>query len=186
MQRRADEDQRWQDWQHGPVLVGTDGSPTATAAVEVAARLAMTGDHELIIVSGYRTQRRSFLRILGLAGPPDLGTRSQEASEASTSDEVVLRAIEVAHIATGGAVRAQGRSELGDPADVLLQLADDVDAAWIVIGNAGLTGLTKRWTTPHRVLRRAHCRVLMVDTQDWARRGGPANPPTHLTVRRCA
>ena len=48
-------------------------------------------------------------------------------------------------------------------------------ATAVVIGNVGAHRWGRRWTVPDRIARRAHCRVVMVDTKGWARRGMPCD-----------
>ena len=53
----------------------------------------------------------------------------------------------------------------GEPADALVQIADEQDAQMIIVGNRGMTG-TRRvlGSVPNRVSHHAHCDVLIVTT----------------------
>ena len=55
-----------------------------------------------------------------------------------------------------------------DPADALLEVADEVDADLIVVGNKGMHS-AKRFVlgnVPNQVSHRARCNVLIVSTED--------------------
>ena len=165
------------------VVVGTDGSDTATKAVEAAARLAEGYGQRLVVVHAFRNRRVEH-RIGDLAAVP-IELRWQ-LSAGAVGEEIVARAVDFAREVTGGAIDVQGRSEAGDPAKVLLGCTRDLDAATVVVGNVGLRSLTERFTVPAKVARKARCSVVLVDTQEWARRGEPVERATPLTMVRCA
>ena len=52
-----------------------------------------------------------------------------------------------------------------EPADALVQIADEQDAQMIIVGNRGMTGrLRVLGSVPNRVSHHAHCDVLIVRT----------------------
>jgi nucleotide-binding universal stress UspA family protein len=53
----------------------------------------------------------------------------------------------------------------GEPADALVQIADEQGAQMIVVGNRGMTGAGRvLGSVPNRVSHHAHCDVLIVMT----------------------
>ncbi len=137
------------------VVVGTDGSPTARLAVTHAAELARACDARLTIVSAYT-------RTAG--NPAELGVPSQETDAAGAEDHVV-EAQEIARRA--GIAHLGGRTEAGDPAAVVLDVAGEVGADVIVIGSRGMTSSTRflLGSVPNRVSHHARCDVLIVKTE---------------------
>jgi nucleotide-binding universal stress UspA family protein len=109
-----------------------------------------------------------------------------QLSPGAVGEEIVGRAVDFAREVSGDAIEVSGHSEAGDPARVLLGLCRQLDAAAVVIGNIGMHSLRERFSVPHKVARKARCSVVMVDTQEWARRGEPVELPTPLTMLRCA
>jgi nucleotide-binding universal stress UspA family protein len=63
-------------------------------------------------------------------------------------------------------VRVETHARPGDPADVLVDVAEEVGADLLVIGNRGMTGV-KRFvlgSVPNKVSHHAPCSLLIVDT----------------------
>jgi nucleotide-binding universal stress UspA family protein len=180
---RAQEQARGATRRGAVVLVGTDGSDTATKAVEAAARLAEGYGQVLVVAHAYRDRRMDH-RCPDLAAVP-VELRWQ-LSAGAVGEEIVERAMYHARVVTDGAIDVRGRSEAGDPAKVLLDLTRELDVATVVVGNVGMQGLAHRFTVPAKIARRAACPVVIVDTQEWARRGEPVEVPTALTMLRCA
>jgi nucleotide-binding universal stress UspA family protein len=53
----------------------------------------------------------------------------------------------------------------GEPADALLQIADEQDAQMIIVGNRGMTGARRvLGSVPNRVSHHARCDVVIVAT----------------------
>jgi nucleotide-binding universal stress UspA family protein/nitrite reductase/ring-hydroxylating ferredoxin subunit len=123
------------------ILVGTDGSETAARAEEFAARLAKRFRANLVIVSGYdreRVQREQAMQVV-------------EAARERVSEHRVQAEVEV---------------DGGEPADVVLTVADRRQADLVVVGNRGM-GKVKRFrlgSVPERVATYAACDVLIRDT----------------------
>jgi nucleotide-binding universal stress UspA family protein len=183
MGERAQEQLRGAAGRGAVVLVGTDGSDTATKAVEAAARLAEGYEQVLVVAHAYRKRKVEY-RCAELSAVPS--EMRWQLTPGAVGEEIVERAVDHARVVTGGSIEVRGRSVAGDPAHVLLDLARELRAVTIVIGNVGLHGLGHRLSVPHRVARKARCAVVMVDTVEWARRGEPVGLPTPLTMRRCA
>ncbi len=137
------------------IVVGTDGSDTAKRAVAEAVRLASALDAELHVVSAY--ERVRVLPVAASAGhsmPPlvDDGMVDAKLSEAAAS----VRASNVP--VKTHAVRSE-------PADALLEVASEVGASMIVVGNQGMHGAKRvLGSVPNSVSHKAPCNVLIVQT----------------------
>jgi nucleotide-binding universal stress UspA family protein len=165
----------------GGLVVGTDGSPTATKAVEAAARMAVTTGQPLTITLGYRSRSAAQLAATWQDVPESERWR---VSPGAQGEDLVQRAVSFAREVTNGDLEVRGRCEPGDPAGVLVGVAHDVAATSVVVGNVGMRGWAQRWSVPQRVLHRARCEVLVVDTEAWARRGEPVEVPSSLMLLR--
>jgi nucleotide-binding universal stress UspA family protein len=139
---------------YSKIVVGTDGSETAAEAVRQAADLARAFGAELIVVNGAKTAATSFGLEAGL--PPDVeGIRD--------AGEEILRA---AAEAIGSDVKMRTVMREGDPAETILEQAEDDGADLIVVGNRGMRG-AKRFvlgSVPNHVAHHAPCNVLIVHT----------------------
>ncbi len=142
------------------IVVGTDGSETAQRAVEQAVALAGSLQARLEIVSAYEPVSNQRLRQERQEVPPDM-TWMVNARE---DVEATLRsAVEVAEQA---GVPATTYARQGDPADAILDVAEELRADLIVVGNKGMTG-AKRFllgSVPNRVSHHAPCSVLIIRT----------------------
>jgi nucleotide-binding universal stress UspA family protein len=142
------------------IVVGTDGSETAQRAVEQAVALAGSLGARLEIVSAYEPVSKQRLRQERQEVPPDM-TWMVNARE---DVEATLRgAMDVAEAA---GVPATGYARQGDPADAILDVAEERRADLIVVGNKGMTG-AKRFllgSVPNRVSHHAPCSVLIIRT----------------------
>lgn len=138
------------------IVVGTDGSSTADRALDVAGGLALLMGASLYAVAAYKPARAAAVVAGGSGAQPWFG--EEERSDArSILDQAAERfsraSLEVATI-----------SRLGDPADVLLAVAEELDADLIVIGNRGLTGVRRYLLggVADRVAHHAPCSVHIV------------------------
>jgi nucleotide-binding universal stress UspA family protein len=139
----------------GVVVVGTDGSDTAKEAVRQAAELAQSHGAQLNVVSAYETVHESRLWTERGDAPRDRD-RMMKVVEATLS--------EAADQVEG--VKVETFSREGDPADAILDVAEERGADLIVVGNKGMTG-AKRFllgSVPNKVSHHAPCSVLIVRT----------------------
>jgi nucleotide-binding universal stress UspA family protein len=141
------------------ILVGTDGSPTATLAVRRAATLAKLFGAELRVLSAHREASRGGL--WAGATPPDqtwLATASAAAQQVAETAAGVARELGVAEV-TPQAVSAE-------PADALLDEAEAWKADLIVVGSVGMRTRARfvLGSVPNKVTHHAPCDVLIVDT----------------------
>ena len=145
---------------YGSIVVGTDGSETAGEAVRQAIELAKPLGAKLQIVSAYEPVADTRLREEAQQVPDDLSwmVNPREDVEA-TLTEAKERAEEA-----GVAVETFARQ--GDPADAILDVAEEKGSDLIVVGNKGMTG-AKRFllgSVPNKVSHHAPCSVLIIRT----------------------
>jgi nucleotide-binding universal stress UspA family protein len=142
------------------VLVGTDGSATAGEAVRHAAKLAIACGARLTIVSAYTRREGS----PGELVPPD--EDDWMATDAAGASDHVVKAQELAKEV--GLTNLGGRTDAGDPASVLLDVATEVGADVIVIGSRGMSAPTRflLGSVPNRVSHHAPCDIIIVRTSD--------------------
>ena len=84
----------------------------------------------------------------------------------SAREDVTSILTEAARAAEEAGVSAQTFPRQGDPADAILDVAEERDADLIVVGNKGMTG-AKRFllgSVPNRVSHHAPCSVLIIRT----------------------
>ncbi|MDQ1437811.1 MAG: hypothetical protein QOK43_1440 [Acidimicrobiaceae bacterium] len=142
------------------VVVGTDGSPTATAAVTAAAELASASGARLTVVTAFAPHPAQTARAMEEA-PEEIKWRITESGQA---DEKAGEACRLARELGVKDVRA--RSEPGDPAEALIGVAEDTGGDVIVVGSKGMTGAARfvLGSVPNKVSHHAPCDVLIVNT----------------------
>jgi nucleotide-binding universal stress UspA family protein len=147
------------------IVVGTDGSETASEAVRQAIELAKKLGANLHLVSAYRMPATTAMALgadaMGMAGLAP----AYEWHEASpkAARQVVQRAAEMA--AREG-VTAEIHITDGNAADVIIGVAETVGADLIMVGDRGMSGV-KRFLTgsvPNAIAHRSPCSVWIVDT----------------------
>jgi nucleotide-binding universal stress UspA family protein len=139
------------------IVVGTDGSETATNALRAAATLAAQSSAELHIVSGYHA--KSGLKVTGAgSGVEPWMVRSTDAVEGILNDAADLARREHIEVTT--------HHEEGDPAKALIAIAEKIDADLVVVGNRGMKGLKRLvlGSVPNDVAHGAPCAVLILKT----------------------
>jgi nucleotide-binding universal stress UspA family protein len=142
------------------IVVGTDGSGTAGEAVRQAVDLARTVGAKLELVSAYEPVPAQRLREERRDAPEDL----QWAITPREDVDATLEA--AAAVARDAGVDVTVYPRQGDPADAILDVAEERDADLIVIGNKGMTG-AKRFllgSVPNKVSHHAPCSVLIIRT----------------------
>lgn len=143
---------------YSTILVGTDGSPTADKAVQAAAALARHLGADLHLVVGYRS------------GSPGMGAAAG-APMVDTGVGGALRQEAAKEIGDSAAGKwAEGLSATvhevgGDPADAILDTAEQVGADLVVVGSKGMHGARRvLGSVPNSVSHGAKCAVLIVKT----------------------
>ena len=175
------------------VIVGTDGSPTATRAVRTAAVLAGRLGVPLVVATSWTRQR-----------PDDLGVRSTRSLEGRGSQLEESIGYQGAQQKAGdGAVLARAvapgltvetATPEGDPAAALLDYAQDHGDSLVVIGSKGLTAspVLQLGSVPNKVLHHPVGDVLVVRTEQERQPVAPrsmllgtdGSPTATLAVRR--
>jgi nucleotide-binding universal stress UspA family protein len=142
------------------IVVGTDGSDTATDAVRQAADLAVAVGATLEIVSAYEPVPAQRLREERRDTPEELEWAISPREDVDATLEVA------AELARGAGITVNTYPRQGDPADAILDVAEEREADLIVVGNKGMTG-AKRFllgSVPNKVSHHAPCSVLIIRT----------------------
>jgi nucleotide-binding universal stress UspA family protein len=139
---------------NGPIVVGTDGSDTATLALDAAITFAKSFGQPLHIVSAYKPLNVSS----GL--PPEF-----DGCITSTTEVDAVMADALSRAKTAG-VEAHGHSESGSAAEALLGVAERVSADVIVVGNRGIRSKARYvlGNVPSKVVHNATCSTFVVQT----------------------
>jgi nucleotide-binding universal stress UspA family protein len=136
------------------VAVGTDGSATATEAVRVAVEMARRFDAKLVLVSAFqdsgstRSDRTASVELQWAVSP---AARVKEIL-ARTEEELGREGIQCSTLV-----------DEGNPADVLVRLAEECGADVLVIGNKGIRRRVLG-SVPNSVTHNAPCSVFVVKT----------------------
>ncbi|HWD64495.1 MAG TPA: universal stress protein [Solirubrobacteraceae bacterium] len=143
------------------IVIGTDGSETARRAVGDAVALAESIGAKLLVVSVYEAVS-------------DVRLREERDDVAEDTDWVFNRRDDVLAMLeeTAGEARSAGVPEVetfarqGDPADAILDVAEEQQADLIMVGNRGMTGKRRflLGSVPNKISHNAPCSVLIVKT----------------------
>jgi nucleotide-binding universal stress UspA family protein len=143
------------------IVVGTDGSDTAAEAVRQATSLAKLSGARLDVVSAFEPIPQQRIQQESREVPGDV------QYEISPREDVNL----IIDNATGEAKRegvedVQGHAREGDPADAILDVAEEIKADLIVVGNKGMTGARRflLGSVPNKVSHHAPCSVIIIRT----------------------
>ena len=133
------------------VAVGTDGSATASKAVEAAAEIAQRFDARLVLLSAFTGK-----------APPSGG--SEELQWAYNNDARVRELLNrTEQELRERKIDCTTMLDEGDPADVLVRLAGECEADLLVIGNRGMQRRVLG-SVPNTVTHKATCSVYVVKT----------------------
>jgi nucleotide-binding universal stress UspA family protein len=139
------------------VAVGTDGSGTAEKAVRSAIDLADRFSARIVFISAYSPVGEGRLRHEKRDAPDDV----QWAINPEEDVDATLRECE--ELADERGLRWASEAAQGDPADVLVRLADKHEADVLVIGNRGMHRRVLG-SVPNSVTHKANCTVFLVKT----------------------
>jgi nucleotide-binding universal stress UspA family protein len=144
------------------IAVGTDGSATADKALEFAIDLAARHDAKLVVLSAYDTNPSHWASGMMAAAwmPPGPLEPQWNPQEAERVEEMLAHA---EHRARRRGVECRTASREGDPAEVLVELAERHGADVLVIGNRGLQR-RMLGSVPNTVTHKARCSVFVVKT----------------------
>lgn len=161
---------------YGSVLVGTDGSPTATLAVKKISSLASKLGIRPIVVCAYEPPSEQEMK--QLRGDPEdpveqwnapkvaQGTPGEfrwRIADAVQAQDILDRA---GQVSSAEGVEADLRALEGHAAETLLSVAADEGVDLIAVGSVGMTG-TKRFmlgNVPNRISHHAPTDVLILHT----------------------
>lgn len=139
------------------IIVGSDGSETATEAVREAVRIAKALSAELHVVMSTKALREARLVGAPEGVKPVYGSMQGGIGEAAVEQAVASARLE--------GVTSEGHLLDRDPADALLEVARELGASMIVVGNRGMSGGRRLLgSVPNKVSHEATCNVLIVAT----------------------
>jgi nucleotide-binding universal stress UspA family protein len=142
------------------IVVGTDGSDTASQAVRQAVDLARAIGASVKLVSAYEPVPQQRLAQERRDAPEDvqwaIGPR----------EDVDSRLESAAAVAREASVDVDVYPRQGDPADAILDVAEETEADLIVVGNKGMTGARRflLGSVPNKISHHAPCSVLIIRT----------------------
>jgi len=142
------------------IVLGTDGSDTAKKAVSEAAELAKVLGASVCLVSAYEPVSNQRLREESRDVPKDMQWTVNPKEDVEATLE------EAAEEMKGAGVKVETFARQGDPADAILDVAEEKGADLIVVGNRGMTG-AKRFvlgSVPNKISHHAPCSVLIIRT----------------------
>ncbi len=142
------------------IVVGTDGSDTATQAVRAAVDLAESVGARLDVVSAYEPVSEQRLKQERRETPEDLQWAINPREDVDSTLDAA------ASLAREKGVEVEVFPRQGDPADAVLDVAEERSADLVVVGNKGMTG-AKRFllgSVPNKVSHHAPCSVLIIRT----------------------
>ncbi|MGZ5378826.1 MAG: universal stress protein [Mycobacterium sp.] len=140
------------------ILVGTDGSDSSLRAVEKAGQIAAGSGATVVIATAYFPQSEDqraadVLKDEGykMAGNAPIYAILREAKERAQQ---------------AGAKTVEEKAIVGAPVDALVDLAEEIKADLLVVGNVGLSTIAGRLlgSVPANVARRSKTDVLIVHT----------------------
>jgi nucleotide-binding universal stress UspA family protein len=136
------------------IVVGTDGSDPSAEAVRQATDMASREGARLHLVTAYPDPQMLRERMTG-------GAHTETVDLREVAEALLKRAARDA-LARGVDVETHVRE--GDPADVIIDVANEQQAELIVVGSRGLTGI-KRFllgSVSNKVSHHASCSVMIV------------------------
>jgi nucleotide-binding universal stress UspA family protein len=143
------------------IVVGTDGSETADQAVRHATELATLTGARLDVVSAFEPIPQGRVRAEAREAPGDV------QYEIGPREDVNL----ILEAASGEAKKAgveevQTHAREGDPGEAILEVAEEIKADLIVVGNKGMTGARRflLGSVPNNISHHAPCSVMIVKT----------------------
>jgi nucleotide-binding universal stress UspA family protein len=146
---------------YGSIVVGTDGSETAKEAVRQAAELAKLVGAQLLLVSAYEPVSEARLSHERREVPEDVSwmVNPREDVQAVLDEEAE-------RLQGEGLEKVETVAREGDPADAILDVAEEQNADLIVVGNKGMTGARRflLGSVPNKVSHHAPCNVMIVRT----------------------
>ena len=140
------------------IVVGTDGSDSSLRAVDKAGQIAAGSDAKVIVATAYFPQSED------QRAADVLKDEGYKMSGNAPIYSILREARDRAKAA--GAENVEERGVVGAPVDALVELAEEVKADLLVVGNVGLSTIAGRLlgSVPANVARRSKTDVLIVHT----------------------
>jgi nucleotide-binding universal stress UspA family protein len=139
------------------IAVGTDGSDTASKAVEFALDLAEKYGSHVVVASSYKPVSEDRLRREQQDAPADIQWSINPMEDVNAA----LRAVEEKAKERG--LKSTSEAREGDPADVLCDIAEQHNADLLIVGNKGMQRRVLG-SVPNSVSHKAPCSVVIVKT----------------------
>jgi nucleotide-binding universal stress UspA family protein len=145
---------------YGSIVVGTDGSKTAGEAVRQATEMAKSLGAKVHLVSAFTPVSEARLRQERKEAPEEI----QWSINPREDVEETLR--DAAEQVSDAGVTVETYSREGDPADAVLDVAEENNADLIMVGNRGMTGAARflLGSVPNKIAHHASCSVLIIRT----------------------
>ena len=142
------------------VVVGTDGSDTSFRAVDRAAKIAADSGAKLVVASAFLGEEQG-------GTDPDQYRDEKYRNEGAAPVYDMLRDA-ASRARDAGATEVEERAVEGAPVEALVQLADEVKADLLVVGNVGTNSIVGKvlGSVPRAVSKKANTEVLVVETDD--------------------
>src|SRR4051794_34070189 len=144
----------------GSMVIGTDGSETAGEAVRQATELAKRLGATVHLVSAYEPVPAGRLRQEVQDVPDDYQWAINPRADVNETLKEATKTVE------HEGVEVESHAREGDPADAILDVAEEKKADLIVVGNKGMTG-AKRFllgSVPNKISHHAPCSVMIIRT----------------------
>ena len=144
----------------GSIVVGTDGSETAGEAVRQATELAKAVGAKIHLVSAFEPVGNQRLREERQQVPEDMSWMVNQREDVDATLKEAAEQIKQA------GVDVETNARQGDPADAILDVAEEQNSDLIIVGNKGMTGAKRflLWSVPNKVSHHAPCSVLIIRT----------------------
>ena len=144
----------------GSIVVGTDGSETARQAVRQATELAAGIGARIDLVSAYEPVSDQRLRSERREVPEDVAWSIHPREDVDATLNQAAEEIRAA------GVPVETFARQGDPADAILDVAEERNSDLIIVGNKGMTGAKRFFlgAVPNKISHHAPCSVLIVRT----------------------
>ncbi len=139
------------------IVVGTDGSDTAGAAVDLAVQLARQNRARLHLVAAVTSAGGVAVPLGGVGvGDPSSGAAHRQVAAQHMLEELAgsIEGVEV-----------ETHTGSGAPADVIVHVADETGADLVVVGSKGMQGARRiLGSVPNSVAHNSGCHVLIAKT----------------------
>jgi len=138
-----------------PIVLATDGSPSAANATKVAVELARQSGARLEVVAAWQTPVTIY------ASAPTIASSDHDTAEIERATEAARAAVDIAR---ADGVDAKSFVRNGEPVQMISQTAKDCDASLVVVGSHGWGAIRRlvSGSVSTGLLRHSPCPVLVV------------------------